>query len=376
MKQLDLTSCKTNEEVVNSIKNHISSISLEELTKSLSEDFVFQDKAIRKVYTALATGKNAILYGPGGFGKSALTKAICRKLGLPIIYKIGYEGMTAEELLGVPNMTRLLKDSTYEVAFENSVFAKPGILILEEFLDCGPSTAAALKDILSERGFREGDNKKESLIASVIITGNKDPKSLAKDDSSGAFYKERFPIWYKVIWESNKASNYLQFFNAYYKDEYVNNFKMFNLLSVLCENTSDFVSPRIATEAADVMLELGIEFIDTIEGIDTSNLEKWKKETEKTQRLLSETEVLDEASKYINKVTPKEKTLENIVKFNLILTSVGQELTKVKFSDENVPEYSTLLVRVKGLMEQNTIDMGNIVDIQSEVSELSKFKTK
>ena len=127
MELLDLSTCTTNEEVSTAIKNRVKSVKFEDLILQLSETSVFHEEATKKIYAALATGNNALLYGPGGFGKSVLVKRICEVLGLPIIYKVGYKGMMPDELFGVPNMKILMEESRYETAFENSLFSKPGI---------------------------------------------------------------------------------------------------------------------------------------------------------------------------------------------------------------------------------------------------------
>jgi hypothetical protein len=73
--------------------------------------------------------------------------------------------MPVDALLGIPDMSKLLNESKYEVNFR--VFYKPGILIGEEFTDILPSTAAALKDILTEKGFHTKSGKVESLISCI-----------------------------------------------------------------------------------------------------------------------------------------------------------------------------------------------------------------
>lgn len=353
MKQLDLSNCKTNKEVTTAITSRVLETTLDQLKVKLAKDFVFQEETIKTVYTALALGKNAILHGPGGFGKSKIVEAICEALGLPTIYKIGHKDMSAEELLGVPNMKKLLEESTYEVAFEKSVFAKPGILILEEFLDCNSATAAALKDILSARGLREGSEKKESMIASVIITGNKDPDDLAEDDSTGAFYNERFPYQHKVQWKEYTESNYLEFFSVYFKRKYRDNFSKFRLLATLCENTADLVSPRIAAEGGDAMITLGVDFIGTVKGIDTSELERWSRETELESRLYDEKTILDNFEGFLGKLTSSQYEPLTLISHYVQLDSLKDKLDTLTFSDENIPQLKTLHTVISNMKSIN-----------------------
>jgi hypothetical protein len=76
---------------------------------------------------------------------------------IPYTVVVGYKDMPVD-LLGIPDMSKLL-NSKYEVNFKESPFYKPGILIGEEFTDILPSTAAALKDILTEKGFIQNQEK-------------------------------------------------------------------------------------------------------------------------------------------------------------------------------------------------------------------------
>jgi MoxR-like ATPase len=126
---LDLSQCSTNKEVSEEIRKRVTSVPVEELIKELSNNFVYHEDAVKTVYAALAMNNNAILYGPGGYAKSEIVKAICKTLNIPLICKIGYQDMSPEELFGVPNIKNMLENSKYETAFENSVFCIPGVNI-------------------------------------------------------------------------------------------------------------------------------------------------------------------------------------------------------------------------------------------------------
>lgn len=372
---LDLSTCKTNEEVSLAVQERVKSVALDKLISNLNKDFIYHEEATRKIYAALATNKNAILFGPGGFGKSVLVKAICKELGLPVIYKIGYDGMNPEELLGVPNMQKLLNESTYEVAFENSVFSRPGILILEEFFDTSAATAAALKDILTEKGFREGNTKKESLVATVIITGNKTPDSVSIDDSTIAFYKERFPMRHKMVWKSFEESDYLKFFGAYYKNKYNSNFNNFRLLSKLCSNTSTIVSPRVASQAADVMLELGISYIDTVEGIDTTEITRYKQETDKEQKLYEEKDIIENYKCYLKSFNLIQTSMSSTLTDRVKLDVLEERLNLFKFSEENMQEVLNIFSTINYLRDMHSSYLRTLVDtdnIYIEVDKLNK----
>jgi hypothetical protein len=380
MEILDLSKCKSNKEVTSAIQDRVVSVGLESLVNQLSSSFVFHEVPTKKIYTALSTGNNAILHGPGGFGKSVLVKAICEILGLPVTYKIGYKGMMPDELFGVPNMKALLEESRYETAFENSLFSKPSILILEEFLDCDPSTAAALKDILTDKGFREGDSRKESLIASVIITGNKDPDSLSKesdDESLAAFYLERFPFRHNMKWNRFREEDYMSFFRVYYPELYDKKYMEFTFVSRLCANTDKTVSPRVATQAADVALKLGVDYLDTLSGIDTKLISdiKYQVENEKSQtreaKILSNVE--SEIIECINSLRSKDisKTMNSKARLEIVKVKLeGLEISNDSFI--RLQEVNTLLNHGLQQAENNLLDNIDTNIINNDINKLFK----
>jgi MoxR-like ATPase len=378
MELLDLSDCLTNKDVSQKIKERVLSVSVEELIKDLSKEFVFHEEPTRKIYAALATNKNAILYGPGGYGKSVLVKHICNRLGIPVSYKIGYKDMGVEELLGVPNMKKLLDESKYETAFENSIFSKPSVLILEEFLDASPATAAALKDILTERGFREGNNKKESLIASVIITGNKSPKSMSIDDSTSAFYMERFPFTHEMIWKTHEEKDYLNFFNTYYNTEtYNKHIKELIMVAKLCSRTSGRISPRVSIQAADTVIQLGIDFISTIDTINSEILSEIKLQVEQELLVEDETKLLAKLEQQVKEINEKlisNKDNHKIVSTNLeILNGVREKLKQnYVFSDYSMPRLKNLLGLIEGTRLSGCTILLNKLDIDEINKEVNK----
>lgn len=374
MEALDLSKCVTNEEVSISIRAHVKSYDLGDLTEKLSSRFVFQEEAIRKIYVALTLGKNAILHGPGGFGKSEIVKAVCEELGVPVICKVGYQDMMPEELLGIPNMGKLLNESKYETAFENSVFCIPGILVLEEFFDCDPSTAAALKDVLTERGMREGNTKKESLISSVIITGNKDPKELGVDDSTKAFYLERFPFQHESVWPSYSEKDYMKFYKVFYGDDYGINKKKLLLCSKLCSSTEGRVSPRTAGDAGDTAIGLGVEFLDTINALDTTMLREVIRSVEQESAFLMEEDLLTKVKESVKSTasTIVTNSLLQLEADKIFLSSTLEELSEQEFSNETMELYYEVVGLIKFGIDQINSEISKKVDTKVIISKIKK----
>jgi len=263
MRKLNLDKCTTNEEVCKLVSTRMSEISFKDMIEKVGKDFVFQEEAAKAIYTGLSMNMNVFLSGPGGYGKSTLIKHILDLYKIPYHTIVGYKDMPVDALLGIPDMPKLLNESKYELNFKNSVFYKPGILIGEEFTDILPSTAAALKDILTEKGFRNKDETVPSLISTMIIAANKSALEIADDESKKAFYSERFPIKTEVVWSSYTARDYFNLLDIKYSS--MKNKSMLYFLAKLYEgnhlNYSNTISPRTALAIAKVYLEKGIEFI-------------------------------------------------------------------------------------------------------------------
>lgn len=262
MRKLNLSKCTTNEEVCELISKQMEEMSYEDMLDKVGNNFVFQEEAAKAIYTGLSMNMNVFLSGPGGYGKSTLIKYILDLYKIPYHTIVGYKDMPVDALLGIPNMPKLLNESEYELNFKSSVFYKPGVLIGEEFTDILPSTAAALKDILTEKGFRNKNETTPSLISSMIIAANKSALEIADDESKKAFYSERFPIKAEVVWKSYTAKDYYALLSTRYPNEKQ---PLLYFLAKLFEgnhlNHSNTISPRTAIAIAEVYLKKGIDFI-------------------------------------------------------------------------------------------------------------------
>jgi hypothetical protein len=356
---LDLSHCKSNQEVCRLIRERVLQISAEDLILGLSSNFVYHEEAVKVIYVALAMNNNAILYGPGGYAKSEIVKAICTYLGIPLICKIGYQDMSPEELFGIPNMKNLLDNSTYETAFENSVFCIPGVLCIEEGMDLSPQTAASLKDIITEKGFREGSNKKDSLISSIIITGNKDPEDESINESIKAFYIERFPYRYNMIWKSHLESDYLNLFSVVYdKETYDDNFKKLLLVSKACESSNlqnTRISPRLAIYGSKVAISLGINYLNTLPAFDNSFLKLSLDKIQKEEQLQTESQFLGKISNEVttikNALFSSSFTTEQLFMRLNMLEAIKLKIYDMTFSDNAQSQILKLFTDIEQSIE-------------------------
>lgn len=281
MELLDLSQCKTNEAVCKLVSERVNSIPFKGLIEQIEQRFVYQTAAAKAIYTGLSMNMNVFLSGPGGYGKSTLIKFILDFYAIPYTVVVGYKDMPVDALLGIPDMDKLLKESKYEINFKQSSFYKPGILIGEEFTDIHPSTAAALKDILTERGLHSKEGKIESLISCMIIAANKSSKEVVDDESKRAFYDERFPLQVEVNWQSHTVKDYFKLLKLSFKD--IDDSLLFFMAKLFEDNHANFnntLSPRIACDITKVYINKGIGFLDNF-SISTVNINMLEAEAKK-----------------------------------------------------------------------------------------------
>ena len=268
--------CNTAKETREELIKLVSSVNLVDVQKSIAKEFYNVEDVVEFIYNTIIAGGNAILHGPGGFGKSEITKAFFKYFDITPLVVVGHSGTDIESLLGIPNIKKLTEESIHEVAFENSVFSKPGILIFEEFLDVKPSVASALKDIITEGGYRRGDELIPSKIGSMFICSNKAPDEVVIDFSTAAFYKERFPYSKYIIWSDYSSKEYLNLFKLVYKDKFEEDEASFKLIAELCSgscNADTIISPRMAFNTMNLFLiKKDTKLLDMVASIDTSKL--------------------------------------------------------------------------------------------------------
>jgi hypothetical protein len=266
----------TREEVLLTTRTKLQEIGLPKMKSEVGKAFFEMDQVVEALFYALTSGLNIILHGPGGFGKTQVVKEFLKVAGLSHSTIVGYEDMEVDGLLGVVDIKKLTEEAVYEIKFEKSVFANPGILILEEFLDARPSTAAALKDILTEGGYRRGSFFVESLISSVIICTNKSPDEVSVSSSSTALYRERFPIVVNVVWNSFDTHTYLRYLQHIKPTQYELFPEEYLIIAELCSRTSavgTIVSPRIARYATDLVdLHKNLSCLKNLAGLNVTDI--------------------------------------------------------------------------------------------------------
>lgn len=273
---------KTNKQVLETVRNHTKSFDLEQLVNASRADLFHMDDAVRTLYFATITGQNAILYGPGGYGKSRVVKHFYNSLGIPVYTKVCNSSTTVEDLLGIPDMNKLMNESTYETAFDKTIFKNKGILFLEEGLDMQPEVAAALKDVLTTKGYHQGNQIDPSFITSVIIATNKNPQECALDDSTAAFYEERFPYVLKIEWKSHEYADYYEFLSTSRIGMTMED-KLVKLLASVYEENK--LSPRKCLYYSQLIDQMGVEYLTKIPNLNTKSIDEMLRLSEEKDQL-------------------------------------------------------------------------------------------
>jgi hypothetical protein len=359
MKILDLSKCKTNDEVCELVSARMDEIPYDDLITEVNKSMVFQERAVKAIYTGLSVNMNVFLSGESGFGKSEIIKLVLNIYKIPYTTLVGYKNMPVDALLGVPNMAKLLDESEYEVNFNKSIFSVPGVLIAEEFTDVAIDCAVTLKTILTERGYMDKNGKTESLICIVIIAANKDADDMSIDESTKALYDERFPIKEKVYWENYGHRQYLKLLNIVFKDS--DERALYFMSKVLSHNSKNFniVSPRKAINVVQVFLKKGINFISNM-GINIDNIKKIQRKAELDMNRKSSAHNLGKLVEFISSIEDSE-----IVYINCLYTI--RQLEILEPGEDNVAKITetieTLKTMMKVRMVSNQIEADYIDDL-------------
>jgi len=374
--------CNNAEETKLKLIKIITSVELSVVQESIAKKFYNVEDIVKFIYDAISAGGNSILHGPGGFGKSEITKAFFNYYNIEPLIIVGHSGTDIEALLGIPNIKKLTDESIYEVAFEKSIFNNAGILILEEFLDVKSSVATALKDIITAGGYRSGNKFIHSKIGSMIICSNKSPEDVTVDFSTAAFYKERFPYSKYVVWDDYSSNTYLELFKLVYKDKYTDQENAFRLIAELCSescNTDTIISPRMAFSTVNLFLTtLNIDTLTMVNSIDT------RKINEIQIRLKLEDQYMYLNNKFlllINMISALEfKTIEEIAAFITFTEDFKNNIIIYKLEgDELLKTLSTLMNIIDTkITEANAalINLGNknkIININNLYEDIHQF---
>lgn len=323
------------------LKDKVFDFGLENLKNEVSKKFINMDDVVETIFISLCLGKNCILFGKGGYGKSSLVKYISKILDIPLYTKNFNSGTTIENILGIPDMDLLKKKSILKYAWHNTIFSKDGIAVFEEMLDARGDVLSCLKDIITEGGLRDIDTFNKSNITSFIACTNKDPKQFIDSfddvdkESIKSFIDERFPYQIEVKWDSYETNDYYNLLklNSQLKDD-----DNYLLSSILSSSFNEKISPRKAVYISEQINKFGF---DSLKVFNISNLDinEHKKKSEKAKLINNQNDLLKNIKEDIYKLTnikQPEKLIECCIMFKKLNIISSLFLKSGPFSDEVV----------------------------------------
>jgi hypothetical protein len=223
----------------------------------LSENFVFTDEMAEILSLGFAGGKNILVFGPGGHGKSEMVKSVIEGLGLQddTFYQFFGEGMDEARLFGGLDFKKLEDEKVLEYHPEKS-FLNSRVAVFEELFDAPASVLLALKDVLTAKELRNGAQRFKMRTEVIIVLTNKDPSEISELGASAHALVERFPLKMNLDWSDYSAKAYLAMFEKVAPKmghPILNGFKAI-LAEVVAKSTAEacFVSPRTAVHAYQV----------------------------------------------------------------------------------------------------------------------------
>jgi hypothetical protein len=250
-------------EILNQVKNNNSLITKEKMktkTKSVKKNpvgdkFVFMDKTVNILNVGYSTGKNVVLFGPGGHGKSEITLDFLKSKGIdPFIQTMG-TGMTTDRLFGGLDIPTFETTGKIEYLVENS-FMNHEYVIFEELFDAPDFILEQLKDILSSGVFRNGTQIFPINTKFIICCTNRTRDEFSKNMSLKALM-ERFPLELNVIWDNYTEISYNKLLESKFGEGEVDPVIPY-LLQEYAKN-SITISPRVAVTAYQVYDQCGPE---------------------------------------------------------------------------------------------------------------------
>lgn len=220
----------------------------EVVVNSLLGNYVFMDKTHNALEVGLKTGKNVILYGPGGHGKSEYALEYLYEKGCtPYVITMG-KGMTTDRLFGGLDVKKYEETGKIEYLVENS-FMNHQKVIFEEIMDSPDYVLEQLKDILSSGQFRNGTQVFDIKTDFIVGCTNKTRAEFSKSDSLKALM-ERFPLEHNVVWDNYTEASYNVLLERRFGEGRVDPMIPFLLQEYTRNNI--LISPRIALDCYEV----------------------------------------------------------------------------------------------------------------------------
>jgi len=315
---------------------------VESTASGVAADFVFMEKSLNILDIGLKTGKNIILYGPGGHGKSELTTAYLAEKGItPYVITMG-TGMTTDRLFGGLDIPTFEKTGKIEYLVENS-FMNQEYVIFEELFDAPDFILEQLKDILSSKVFRNGTQIVPIKTKFIICCTNRTREEFSKNMSLKELM-ERFPLELNVIWDNYTEVTYNKLLETKFGKGNVDPIIPYLLQEY--HKAGVTISPRVAVTAYTVYEECGPDSLSFIAefakkpALIADTLKKYQS-TLKFRKLSSE---LDALIAILSKNTLSDKSEKDKFAKDLdLVAALIREIKKLTVNDDLATNHANLI---------------------------------
>jgi MoxR-like ATPase len=253
----------------------------------LTSHFIYCEELARVIALAIESGKNLLLWGPAGHGKSEMIQqALLAIASEEDIYVQSFgEGMDEATIWGGLDFAALEKEKVLRYFPEQSFLAHD-YAVFEELFDAPASVLLALKDTLTAKKLRKGSQAFAMRTRCVIALTNKDPSEVSQLGPAAHALIERFPLQLNVKWSSYTAADYVKLFEKVAPR--ISGADLNGSLPILAEMVAkagqggEIISPRSAVHALGVIKTsaamrgsrvvekrdlLDLRFIDGMEGL-------------------------------------------------------------------------------------------------------------
>jgi len=326
----------------------------QETAESFMSSFVFMEKTAAILDVSLETGKNVILHGKGGYGKSEFSTAYLYDKGIePYVITMG-SGMTTDRLFGGVDLMKFHETGKIEYLIENS-FMNHEFVIFEELFDAPDFILEQLKDILSSGVFRNGSQVFEIKTRNIICCTNKTRDEFAKNLSLRALM-ERFPLELEVKWDNHNRLTYEKLFESKFGQGASDPMLTFVLEEFAKKGHT--ISPRIALVAHTVVTTCGPESLEFIADFKAKAdilkeaLAKFKSVAEISEKVLQIKEILSQVAGLIEYASEKNE-IEQAKKLNAKLLTEINALSKIKADDSMAVSTAKQVESFKKIYEEN-----------------------
>lgn len=341
----------------------------QKIAETLNRTFVYSDQVARAIALAVQSGKNLLLYGPGGHGKSEMVQCAlsCVADESEIFYQAFGEGMDEATLWGGLDLKALKAEDVLRYHPEQSFLAKR-FAVFEELFDAPPVVLLALKDALTAKALRKGAQQYKMKTQAIIACTNVSPAEIAEKGPTYQALLERFPLQMDVKWSSYVASDYAALFEKVgprLPGPYLNGTQRV-LAEVFAKVSVDqVISPRTAVHALGIVKAaaemrqakecekedlLDLRFLPGLEGLADS----LQKEIEAASERHQSEERLRAARQEFNKIEESLRGDSSVIKLMQNarrLSDLQDQLATLKVADACVKERDALRQQVSQAIE-------------------------